>query len=272
MSRDPDQEPGRIHSHSEADRLAQLTKTFPQFIDHIRGKHVLDFGCGEGLQSFAMAQHGACRVTGIDIDLGSIRWPDGDVRHLSRVAFKHEIEEEDRGKYDIVISQNSMEHFSDPEKILKVMLEALKPEGKLFITFGPPWYAPYGSHMKFFTGLPWVHIFFAERTVMNVRKLFRSDGAERYVDVEAGLNKMTVKRFENLLDDSSLRVEYRSYRSVKGLDFLCAVPYVRELFINELAVIVTRSDNARMRSKRFNTRTGEGTGQSILREAAAGDN
>lgn len=229
------------HDSGAENRLEQLVKAFPDFMEQICGKEILDFGCGSGYQSFAMADAGARRVTGIDIDLSSIQWPEQGYDR-SKVVFKCGVTEEDKGRYDIVISQNSMEHFSDPEEILKIMLAALKPEGKLLITFGPPWYAPYGSHMKFFTGLPWVNILFREETVMNVRKHFRRDGATRYVDVDSGLNKMTVGKFERLLQNTSLRVDYRSYECVKGLDFLGSIPYVRELVVNQISVIVTRQN------------------------------
>src|SRR5687768_11907643 len=38
----------------------------PQFWSDIGGKVVIDFGCGEGLQSVEMAQRGAARVIGVD--------------------------------------------------------------------------------------------------------------------------------------------------------------------------------------------------------------
>ena len=254
FSNDPNRhDPARNSSDPEPlNRLEQLAKAFPDFIESIYDKEILDFGCGSGYQSFAMAEAGARRVLGIDLDLTSICWPEEGFDR-SKVDFKHEAAREDRGRYDIVISQNSMEHFSDPEKILKIMLDALKPDGKLLITFGPPWYAPYGSHMKFFTGIPWVNLLFPEKTVMTVRKLFRQDGAMRYVDVESGLNKMTVGKFERLLRDSSLKVEYRSYECVKGLDFLGAVPYVRELFVNQISVIVSRQNSHASALNNINT-------------------
>lgn len=39
----------------------------------------------------------------------------------------------------------------------------------LLITFGCPWLSPYGSHMHFFTKMPWINVFFSETTVMRVR-------------------------------------------------------------------------------------------------------
>lgn len=225
---------------SDREYLSQLTASFPDFMEEIRGKDVLDFGCGKGQQLFAMLKRGARRVTGIDTNLSLVQWPAEENFDPAKVSFKNQLDAGDKGQYDLVISQNSMEHFGDPEKILRVMIEALRPDGKLFITFGPPWYAPYGSHMQFFTWLPWVNVFFSEKTVMNVRKNFRKDGARRYEDVPSGLNKMTVAKFERLLRDQSLDVKYRLYKGVKGLDFLCDMPFLRELIVNRISVVVVK--------------------------------
>jgi SAM-dependent methyltransferase len=107
----------------------------------------------------------------------------------------------------IVISQNSMEHFEDPVKILDEMKSALNQDGKILITFAPPWFAPYGSHMHFFCKVPWINILFSERTVMKVRSNFRSDGATKYEEVESGLNKMTVTKFERIVANAKLTFE-----------------------------------------------------------------
>lgn len=221
--------------------LSQLTRVFPDFAEQLRGKEALDFGCGRGEQSFAMLNNGASRVTGVDIDLSGIQWPQEFDRSSGKAVFKNQLEAGDQGRFDLVISQNSMEHFSDPDKILKIMFGALKPGGRLFITFGPPWYAPYGSHMKYFTNLPWVNILFPEKTVMNVRRHFRDDGATRYVDVKSGLNMMSLAKFEGLLKDNSLQVEYRLYECFKKLNFLGGVPLVRELFVNQVSVVARKA-------------------------------
>ena len=39
----------------------------PDFFDQIRGKTVIDFGCGVGDELFEMASRGAAHVTGLDI-------------------------------------------------------------------------------------------------------------------------------------------------------------------------------------------------------------
>ena len=113
-----------------------------------------------------------------------------------------------------------MEHFPDPAAVLHQMKRLIHDNGKILITFGPPWYAPYCAHMHFFCKVPWINIWFSERTIMRVRSLYRDDGAERFVDVEKGLNKMSLKKFENVISENGLNIESINYKAVKGQDWL----------------------------------------------------
>lgn len=209
----------------------------------IQGMMVCDFGSGAGFQSVAMARAGARFVVGIENNGDRLNFSKELVsRHnlSDRVDFRAGVDDEFRGKFDLVISQNSMEHFSDPVAVMMSMRSLLKPDGKLFVTFGPPWFAPYGSHMYYFTKLPWVHLIFPERVVMAARSRFRRDGAVRYEEVEAGLNKMSVAKFERIVKACGLKVSYQRYDCVRGLNFLSAIPVIRELFINHITCVLSK--------------------------------
>lgn len=226
------------------DSQAELLKYLdPEMVSRIKGKAVCDFGSGAGFQSVAMVRAGATQVLGIENNDDRLNFSRELVmRHnlSDRISFRADVDDEFRGTCDIVLSQNSMEHFSDPVSVMMSMKSLLRPGGKLIITFGPPWFAPYGSHMYYFTKLPWVHLIFPERTVMAVRSRFRRDGAVRYDEVEAGLNKMSVAKFERIVKGCGLKVVYKRYDCVKGLNFMQSIPLVRELFINHITCVLTR--------------------------------
>ena len=223
--------------------LSLLNKSFPDFKTAIIGNKIVDFGCGMGYQSISMAQNGAKYVLGVDINKKALSKAQDLAEKVGvneNIEFAEGINTEHKDSFDIVISQNSMEHFGKPEKIILKMKSALKPDGVIFITFAPPWYAPYGSHMHFFTTVPWVHILFREETVISVRAFFRDDGAKKYEEVKSGLNKMTVAKFERLIAATGLKMKYKRYNCVKGLNFLSKIPYLRELFINQIICKATR--------------------------------
>jgi len=228
----PDYPMKNVH-YSHADALA-LARVFPDFESAIRGKDVLDFGSGYGYQTIALAEHGAASSTGVEIEPGLL----ASARALAEdrnsiVLFTSAID----GLYDVIYSQNSFEHFQDPEGTCADLRAHLRPGGRIFITFAPPWLSPYGAHMFFFTRLPWVHLLFPERIVMAARAQYRSDGAKTYS--ECGLAKMTIQRFEQIIQQTGVRVEFCRYDCVRSLNFLAHIPLLREMFINRVSCILT---------------------------------
>jgi len=234
---------GGVEEWNDANALDLLRREFPGFDAMIGDKGVLDFGCGNGWQALAMAQGGAGYVLGVDTNERCLRTArDLAARHslpTGRLGFAHSIGPDMLGGFDVAISQNSFEHLADPASALRQLRHAVRPRGLVLITFGPPWLAPYGSHMYFFTNLPWVHLLFSERTVMRVRSRFRSDGAQRYEEVEGGLNRMTVGRFERLVRASGLQPKWKRYRCIRGLDALANIPAARELCINVVSCVLS---------------------------------
>lgn len=224
--------------------LDLLIHEYPDFAEIVDGKKVADFGCGNGYQSIALSRKFNCLVTGIESNKRTLKnaialAKDCDLNEAD-ICFLDDISPDMLNSFDVVISQNSFEHFKEPEKVLAEMKSLLNDTGKLLITFGPPWFAPYGSHMQYFCKIPWINIIFSEAAVMKARSHFRSDGAIRYQDVESGLNKMTVSKFEKIISSNDMLIDYRKFRCVKRLDFLARVPFIRELFVNHISAGLTR--------------------------------
>src|SRR5262249_46940466 len=105
----------------------------------------------------------------------------------------------------VIVSIDAFEHFSDPQAILKTMARMLKPNGCVLASFGPTWYHPLGGHL--FSVFPWAHLIFTEKALCRWRTHIRNDGAQRFADVEGGLNQMTIARFQRLVKDSPFEIE-----------------------------------------------------------------
>ncbi len=236
--------PGQSIDTMKEDPLALLHREYPDLGDILRGKRVVDFGCGVGLQAMALVREYGCTVCGVESNPKHMQKAMDLARQQGvpqdKAEFHLRATADLKGKYDIVISQNSMEHFSDPEGTIAEMASLVRPGGKLLITFGPPWCAPYGSHMGFFCKVPWINMFFSEKVIMNVRRRFRNDGATRYSEVESGLNKMTVRKFERLISRCGLRMERLRCTCVKKLNFLSHVPILREFVINHVTCVLVK--------------------------------
>ncbi len=172
--------------------------------DLTREKVVIDFGCGTGHESVELAENGARLVIGVDIQEESLC----EARELARLAgvedrciFSTEAPE----SADVIISLDSFEHFRDPAAILRRMWELLKPGGSLLVSFGPIWYHPLGGHL--FSVFPWAHLLFSEKALIRWRNDMRDDGARSFEEVAGGLNRMTIGKFLEIVQESQFETK-----------------------------------------------------------------
>lgn len=213
------------------DALDPLRAQFDNFDDMIQGKRVLDYGCGGGYQAVAMADAGAAEVIGVDICDRYIAFARRLAGARPNVSFGRELPRD----VDIVISLNAFEHFPEPEHSVVEMRTALRPGGRILITFSPPWLSPWGGHHYFFCRLPWAHLIFSERTVHRVRRLYREDDAMSY---EPGLNRMTLARFQNVLAKTGPWRSTIRLTPVKRLKPLLRLSATREYFCSMVTCIL----------------------------------
>jgi len=180
--------------------------------DQIRGRTVLDLGCGYGLEAIEMVEHGANRVIGVDLDeerIASARQHAIDHGVTDRCVFTRE----SRERVDAIVSLDTFEHFADPAAILVAMSEQLNAGGAAFVSFGPTWYHPLGGHL--FSIFPWAHLLFAESALIQWRSMYKTDGA-RTIE-ETGLNRMTIARFRRLVARSPMRFASCETVPISGL-------------------------------------------------------
>ncbi len=170
--------------------------------DEIAERVVIDFGCGTGEAAVEMAQRGARKVIGIDIQERwlSIARERAQREGLSdRCTFATSTDE----RVDMIVALDSFEHFENPGRVLRQMHSLLRPKGCVVAAFGPTWYHPLGGHL--FSVFPWAHLIFSERALIRWRSDFKSDGARCFCEVEGGLNQLTIRCFEYLVEQSPLR-------------------------------------------------------------------
>jgi ubiquinone/menaquinone biosynthesis C-methylase UbiE len=195
------------------------------FFDLIEGKTIIDFGCGSGNQCVEMAQKGAAKVIGIDIQKHLLECGRQTAEQLG-VADRCMFVTSTNELADIIISKDAFEHFSDPAAILNIMSSLIKPTGCVLAAFGPTWLHPYGGHL--FSVFPWSHLIFTENAQIRWRSDFKTDGATRFSEVAGGLNQLTISNFEEIVARSPFRFEWLETVSIKGIPFLKAKP-LREI-------------------------------------------
>ena len=105
----------------------------------IRGKQVLDVGCGGGILSDAMARAGAT-VTGIDLAGKSLKvaqlhalecqTPNVNYREISAEAMADQAP----AQFDVVTCMEMLEHVPDPASTVKACATLVKPGGWVFFS------------------------------------------------------------------------------------------------------------------------------------------
>lgn len=104
----------------------------------LKGKRVLDIGCGGGILTEAIAREGA-EVTGID-----------QGERVIKIAKLHSLESQldidyqqinienfikkNKHKFDVITCLEMLEHVPDPASVIKACSQILKPDGKLFLS------------------------------------------------------------------------------------------------------------------------------------------
>lgn len=213
----------------------------------IKGKRVLDLGCGEGGYVLALATEWAACVVGIDIQadflyarkaaasmgIGNVFFIQGPIESLQDECF------------DVVISHDSFEHFSEPEAMLSEMVRVTRVGGHILIKFGPPWCNPWGRHMsgRIRKDRPWIHLIVPERIIMRCWSVYHNEPVllERFDQLPGGLNKMTIARFKKILQrQANIKVESFEVLPLFSLKFLTTLPIIQEFFASSVKAQLVR--------------------------------
>lgn len=204
----------RLDGSAYADRSKLEVLFGTSLWDTIRGRTVIDFGCGAGDDSVEMARRGAIRVVGVDIQESLLETGRNKARAVG-VDSICTFQSTAPGPADVIVCLDSFEHFEQPELILLLMRKLLLPGGVVIASFGPTWYHPLGGHL--FSVFPWAHLVFAEQALLKWRSDFKNDGASRFAEVAGGLNQMTIRRFEHIVKQSPLKLDTLELVPIRAL-------------------------------------------------------
>jgi len=100
-------------------------------------RRVLDCACGLGYGSRLLEQHGAEQVLGVDVSAETVQAATasyGGPAVAFRAADALKLSRADVGTFDRIVSLETIEHVSEPCRLLDVFLELLEPDGVLAIS------------------------------------------------------------------------------------------------------------------------------------------
>jgi glycosyltransferase involved in cell wall biosynthesis/SAM-dependent methyltransferase len=218
---------------------AEFWRRFGQTLD-VRGRRILDIGCGHGAMSIDLAKRGA-EVVSVDPNEERIEWarrnlaenhPGLDVTFLPVESTELPSTE----RFDIVVSKDTFEHVADLRGLLGDLRSRLRPGGAIWVGFSPLYYSPWGDHRRAGLRLPWAHAILPRWAVHRAAR--RKTGRPVSDLADIGLNGLTPAGFRRLVSASGLSIESIEYnRGDKPL--LRAMSKARQLPILERYMTVS---------------------------------
>jgi len=126
----------KLYDDTVNSTVAMDERAFPPVWAHVRGRDVLEIGCGTGRHTLRLAAAGN-RVTGMDLSPGMLAearrkladFP--DVRLLQADILRDEPEPEG---FDVVLTALVLEHIADPAAFFARAARALRPGGAFYLS------------------------------------------------------------------------------------------------------------------------------------------
>lgn len=224
-----------------------------------KNKDVLDIGCGAGGKTIFYASQGVNKIIGVEI-LEKYKKDAEDLAKKYNMSEKFSFVCADASKtpfedesFDTIIMNDAMEHVDEPEKVLEECYRILKKNGKLYLNF-PPYNHPYGAHLSDAIGMPWVHVFFSEKTLIETYKelvkdlpdgkdriKFRIDKRPDGTEYFSYINKMTIKRYQKIMEQSKFNTEYYKEEPLRNIfNGPAKVPFFKEFLVKMVVCVLVK--------------------------------
>ena len=227
--------PKKLDVGSAVKQVAELNNYLQIFGYGIAGKDVLEVGCHDGRNSYAMAKSGANHVDAIDIPMyGVLQKEDGepDVRSVERQSqYLHQVrmlsakafgddslvstvsfsdldatDLDKKNAYDLIVSWETLEHITNPRKAIANMFKALRPNGMCFHEYNS-FFSLNGGHSLCTLDFPYGH---ARLTATDFERYIQKCRPQE-VGVATNfyhhcLNRMTIKDLKDACNDTGFDV------------------------------------------------------------------
>jgi len=224
------------------------------------GTRVLEIGCGEAGVLKAFTDKG-CIGVGVELDEPRLvmarEWMRDEMLNnkiffLSKDVYKVNVAEEFKGKFDIIILKDVIEHIHDQPKLMAWMKSFLNEGGVIFFGF-PPWQMPFGGHQqimrgRFLSKLPYYHLL-----PMGIYKMLLKVGKENVQEmVEIKETGISIERFEKIVEQTGYKVVNKTHYLINPIyeykfgwkpkiqsGWMSKIKYIRNYFTTCVYYLIT---------------------------------
>jgi len=185
------------------------------------GLHVLEVGCGDGMLGAVLHGYGH-QVTLCDLE----DWRDP---RAAAIAF-HPADVDKaidlpKASFDVICSYNSFEHFNDPAATLGHFVPLLRPQGRIYLEFGPLYTSPWGLHAFATIRLPYPQLIFSPAFIEQKLREVGIHTLGRASESLQPLNQWRLREFTGLWKGSGCTVEHHETgKNVRFLDLVLEFP------------------------------------------------
>jgi len=215
----------------------------------LKGKVVLDAGCGLGGGAIFYAEQGCASVVGIDMDDNHVRYAREfqqrkgtcNVQFMKANLIQLPFESD---YFDVIFLDGVVEHIERPllTRALGECQRVLKPGGRMYLVF-PPWTSPWAAHLYDYIYIPWCQFLFSDKTLLSVFEQYHPKprpGHLSHTEHYGQLNRITYKEFLQVVDALSFRVLTMRRRMVRDKAILSRIPYFGEYFIGSIIACLSK--------------------------------
>ncbi|MBK7384392.1 MAG: class I SAM-dependent methyltransferase [Flavobacteriales bacterium] len=220
---------------------------FSSSID-LKGKVVLDAGCGPGGKTLYYATKGCRSIVGVDLDpvrIGHAQQflrahPDVKVEFmvgdLSKLDFPAD-------SFDVIFLNDVFEHVARPllEQVLQELKRVLRPGGSICMEF-PPWTSFDAGHLYDHIYIPWCQLIFSDRTLVNVLEHMQAKGPEigssSVIDHYLELNRITIPEARSLFHKLAFNIRVFRHERVKGIKLFAWWPWLDSLLTRRVVAVL----------------------------------
>jgi len=253
----------------EQELRGQFTEYFST--EDVAGKDVVDFGCGEGALCLLVANFGVKSITGIEVaedryEAAAARSSDRSLPVHPRFLLASGTEAIDlpSSSVDVLLCFDVLEHVMKYRSVVREWHRVLRTEGRVFIWW-VPWWHPYGPHIESLVPIPWCHVLFSEKTLLDTcaRIYDLPEFKPRIWDIDSEgqkkpnkwltmqalpeVNKLTMRQFERLCRDVGFLVRSKQQRGfgssipARMTHMFLRVPALGEYFTSSVVYVLGKA-------------------------------